>query len=157
VSFDPNSGFIADRMLGRLAIWMRLIGLDALYSNEIAEESLIEKALESGRIIVTRDRLLSIRKKIRGRVILLRGNNFREQLKELIGIIGVDPFEKIYTRCLRCNEIAESIPRSEAAGKIPPYVFETARGFSRCPACKRIYWGATHRENALREIRDILV
>lgn len=154
--FNRDSGFIADRMLGRLAVWMRLIGLDTIYFNEVDEASLVEQALASGRIIVTRDRLLAVRKKIRQQVILLRGNDFRAQLKELIGILRLDPYERIYSRCLRCNVPIEGMARSEVAGKVPPYVFETARQFSRCPACGRIYWGATHRENALKEIREIL-
>jgi len=48
--------FIADAMLGKLAKWLRLAGLDVIYFNDIDDNILIDKALSEDRVILTRDR-----------------------------------------------------------------------------------------------------
>jgi uncharacterized protein with PIN domain len=39
---------------------------------------------------------------------------------------------------------------------VPPYVYDTQEAFSACPACGRLYWHATHREEMERQLREIL-
>ena len=50
--------FIADAMLGRLAHWLRLLGFDCAYERHAADEDLVRRGVEQGRIILTRDRAL---------------------------------------------------------------------------------------------------
>ena len=53
--------FAADRMLGKLAKWLRIIGQDVAYDSHLAGYGLIHTARKEGRLILTCDR--GIRKK----------------------------------------------------------------------------------------------
>jgi uncharacterized protein with PIN domain len=69
---------------------------------------------------------------------------------------SLDPYGRVLSRCLRCNELLAPIDRSDVRNRVPPYVYETQPGFRTCGRCGRIYWRGTHRENAVAEIREIL-
>ncbi|MBI1993814.1 MAG: hypothetical protein HYS67_05255, partial [Deltaproteobacteria bacterium] len=51
--------FAADRMLGRLARWLRVIGQDVAYGPHLSGYGLIRAARREGRLILTRDRALA--------------------------------------------------------------------------------------------------
>src|SRR3990172_5780131 len=143
--------FIADSMLGRLAIWMRLIGCDVLYYKKISDDELIKKALEENRIILTRDTLLIKRRKAKNH-FFVTSDNYEKQLKEVIGHFRLEPFKNIFTRCLLCNTPLEGIKKGFVKDKVPPYVYETEERFEFCHSCNKIYWSATHRDNAVRQL-----
>jgi len=148
--------FIADVMLGRLATWLRLLGCDVEYFREITDEELVERASRDGRVILTRDLELSRRRKARGNHFLVRGDGYREQLRQVVERFSIDPFARILTRCLRCNLPLERIDPTEARRRVPPFVYETQREFRGCGRCGRIYWRGTHRFNAIRLVREML-
>ena len=148
--------FIADVMLGKLATWLRLLGCDVEYFREISDEDLVERASRSGRVILTRDVELTRRRKARGNCLLVREDGYREQLRQVVAQYSIDPYARILTRCLRCNEPLQGIDRSVARGKVPPFVYETQREFRSCGGCGRIYWRGTHRFAAIRLAREML-
>ncbi len=148
--------FIADVMLGRLATWLRLLGCDVEYFREISDEDLVERASLEGRVILTRDLELSRRRKARGNHFLVRGDDYKEQLRQVVSRFSIDPLARILTRCLRCNLPLEEIGLEEARRRVPPFVYETQRGFRACRSCGRVYWRGTHRFNAIRLVREML-
>jgi uncharacterized protein len=148
--------FIADMMLGKLAKWMRILGYDVEYFPEIGDEDLIERAEATGRLILTRDTLLVRRRRVRGRHYFVRGDDWREQLRQVVAAFPPAPPDRLLCRCLRCNAPLAEIPREEVRGKVPPYVHETQEEFATCPSCGRIYWGATHRDKVAEQLREIL-
>jgi uncharacterized protein with PIN domain len=40
--------------------------------------------------------------------------------------------------------------------QVPAYVFKTQSHFKRCPGCRRIYWGGTHRRNIYQRLKTRL-
>jgi uncharacterized protein with PIN domain len=50
--------FVADAMLGRLARWLRLLGFDTAWVQDVSDGELVRRAIEEGRVILTRDRAL---------------------------------------------------------------------------------------------------
>lgn len=147
--------FIADSMLGKLARWMRTLGFDVAYERAIDDAVLVRRAVEEGRTILTRDRLLIRRRLARGRSFLVESDHVDAQLRSVVERFGL-PQRGFLTRCLRCNVLLERVGRSEVEAVVPAYVFETCRSFARCPGCGRIYWGATHRERMIEEIERML-
>jgi len=148
--------FLADVMLGRLATWLRLLGCDVEYFREMPDGELVERAARSGRVILTRDVELTRRRKARGNCFLVRGDGYKDQLRQVVAAFSIDPFARLLTRCLRCNEPLTEIDRSAARGKVPPFVFATQREFRSCGGCGRIYWRGTHRFEAIRLAREVL-
>ncbi len=148
--------FIADAMLGKLAAWLRLLGCDVEYFSKISDDDIVERALRTGRVILTRDTALIRRRLARGNHFFVRGDGFRDQLRQVAERFSIEPFQRFMTRCLRCNELLVAVSREEARERVPPYVFETHRDFMTCGRCGRVYWKGTHRDKALSEVREIL-
>jgi hypothetical protein len=147
--------FIADAMLGRLATWLRLLGCDVEYFPQITDDDLVERASRSGRVILTRDTELTRRRKVRDIHFFVRGDGYRDQLRQVAERFSVVPSGRILTRCLRCNEALEAIARAAVRDRVPPYVFETQPDFRTCGRCGRVYWRGTHHDQAMAEVRDI--
>lgn len=146
--------FLADSMLGKLALWMRVVGYDVAYESAIGDAALIRRAKDEGRIILTRDTLLIPRRWVRDYSLFIESDNPMYQLRQVLSAYGIES-EKFLTRCLRCNVALEQTPRSEVEGRVPPYVYKTQKDFSACPACGRIYWAGTHRDEMLKEVSKI--
>ncbi len=145
--------FAADRMLGKLAKWLRIIGHDVAYGSHLAGYGLIRTARKEGRLILTRDR--GIRKKSPPDYLLIESNQFREQLKQVMDAYGLDPFKHAFTRCVECNFLLEPIPKDSVQEKVPPHVFSTQEKFSFCRHCQRVYWPATHLQKMLEELKGL--
>ncbi len=148
--------FIADAMLGKLAKWMRVIGCDVEYLPQIADDELIERACQSKRTILTRDTLLVKRRKVRDNHFFIQSDSYKDQLKQVVDHFRIDPFLNVLTRCIRCNDKLVHIDKEAVKVRIPLYVYETQQEFKTCPSCGRIYWGATHKEEMLRQLKVIL-
>jgi uncharacterized protein with PIN domain len=148
--------FIADAMLGRLAKWMRIAGYDVEYSPQIEDGEIAARGIREERVILTRDTLLIRRKTVRDNHFLVRGDGYREQLRQVLRNYPVDLGKQMLKRCLRCNSRLVPVPHSSLRGKIPDYVFETQESFETCPSCLRVYWGATHRESMVRVLDEIV-
>jgi uncharacterized protein with PIN domain len=145
--------FVADKMLGRLARWLRIIGQDVAYGPELSGAGLLRAARQEGRTILTRDR--AVAKRNPPPYIMLHSDHFREQLKQVIEACKLDPLKDAFSRCAECNTVLESLPKNAAGGKVPPYVYETQEKFSCCPKCRRLYWPATHQERMLAELQSL--
>jgi len=145
--------FAADKMLGRLAKWLRIIGQDVAYGSHLSGYGLVRNARREGRLILTRDRAL-IRKNPPD-YLFIGSDQFREQLKQVIETCRLDPWSDAFTRCLECNTPLESIEKESVRGKVPSHVYSTQEGFSSCRRCGRVYWRATHHAKILEELKAI--
>jgi len=145
--------FAADRMLGKLAKWLRVMGQDVIYGQHLSGYGLIRAARAENRLILTRDRKL--KRKQPPDFLFIESDHYREQLRQVIHACGLRPLDNAFTRCLECNTVLE--PRAKAAVEknVPPYVLATQKNFSWCPKCRRIYWPATHHQKMVEELRRI--
>lgn len=135
--------FLADAMLGSLARWMRTLGCDVEYERHISDGALIQRALSEGRAVLTRDTLLAKRRALRGRCLLVRGDDMEGQLRQVAESFDLKG-AGVLTRCLRCNRVLVGVEKASVRGLVPEYVLMTQEKFSRCPQCRRVYWGGTH-------------
>jgi uncharacterized protein with PIN domain len=145
--------FAADRMLGRLAKWLRVIGQDVIYGPHLSGRGLIRAARAEGRLILTRDRRL--KQKQPPPFIFIRSDHYREQLRQVVEDCGLKADRDFFTRCVECNERLEPRTKDAVKDAVPPYVFSTQEKFSWCPKCRRVFWPATHQEKMLNELRAI--
>ncbi|HHN66336.1 MAG TPA: hypothetical protein ENK09_13350 [Nitrospirae bacterium] len=145
-----KKGFIADAMLGRLARWMRFLGYDVLYCRDIDDRELVRTARAEDRILLTRDRELTKRFSVSH--LLIRSEDVREQLKEVLSAFPGDRSER---RCMQCNTPIRDIRKREVEGLVPEYVYLHNSRFQQCPRCGRIYWEGSHTENISRLLREL--
>ena len=147
--------FIADRMLGKLAKGLRMLGYDTVYYRGENAYPLIKLAREEDRVILTRNTKL-IPKRPEDRIIRIGEDKPLLQLRELIQkkVISLNE-ENLFSRCLLCNIPIEEIRRGEAEGKVPDFIFYQQKEFFRCPQCLRIYWQGSHQENMQKKVEEL--
>jgi uncharacterized protein with PIN domain len=144
--------FLADRMLGKLAKEIRMLGYDTVYYRGENLYPLIKLAREEGRVILTRNTKL-LPKKPEDCIIQVKEDKPPLQLKELLqkGVISWKE-EDLFSRCLLCNTLLDKIPREEVEGNVPDFIFYQQKEFSRCPQCLRIYWKGSHQDHMQKKV-----
>jgi uncharacterized protein with PIN domain len=142
--------FIADVMVGRLARWLRILGYDVSYSNQYDDDEIAALARSEGRIILTRDAGLGERHPSEG-LIFIEDDTLDEQILQLIRERQLQPVG-LFTRCLECNRVLDSVERASIVDRVPPYVYETQSRFRSCPECGRVYWPGTHGDDVRQRI-----
>ncbi len=147
--------FIADRMLGKLAKGLRMLGYDTVYYRGEGAYPLIKLAREEDRVILTRNSKL-LPKRPEDRINRIMEDKPSLQLKELTQkkVISLNK-KTLFSRCLLCNILLNEIPREEAEGKVPDFIFYQQKKFFRCPQCLKIYWQGSHQENMKRKIDEL--
>ncbi len=148
--------FVTDRMLGRLARWLRLFGYDTIEikKQENEDDALLALAEKDGRILLSRDRVL-VRKAIkRGiRTYLVQSPEIMEQLREMQGEFGIS-IEPQLERCTLCNSVIRKVkPEEMEIVRAKDYVYPDRLGsgleFWLCDKCGQVYWQGKHWENIM--------
>jgi len=145
--------FAADRMLGRLAKWLRILGCDVIYGRHLSGLSLIRAARADDRLILTRDRGLA--RKQPPRLLFVESNDHVEQLRQVMKAFDLRPGEGLLSRCLVCNSLLQPRSQDSLEKLVPPYVFATQSRFSWCGRCRKLYWPATHQRKMLAVLGKI--
>jgi hypothetical protein len=148
--------FLADRTLGKLARKLRVLGFDALYWRGGNLGGAMETARSEGRVLLTRSR--KVREKTEGlSLVVVEANDPKDQLMEIIRKLSLETGpEKIFRRCLLCNEELRPLDREEAEGRVPDFILQAYKAFHACPRCRRIYWPGTHYERMKQEMGGVL-
>ncbi|MGD8394449.1 MAG: DUF5615 family PIN-like protein, partial [Candidatus Eiseniibacteriota bacterium] len=135
--------FLADRMLGRLARWLRVAGQDVASAGvePLPDRTLLERARAAGRIVLTRDRRFPGHPAER---LILHATELDEQLLEFFVAFPADPLAGAWTRCTVCNAPVEAVARDSVLARLPPRVREHGSDFRRCTACGHLFWQGTH-------------
>ena len=147
--------FAVDAMLGRLARWLRLAGLDTFYEADVPDEVLLARAVKERRILITRDRALArraLRWKIR--VIIPSHDGGWNQLREICNELGLEP-ENLpwFDRCTQCNVLVVPVEKDRVRLLVPRRVWLSHQEFFRCPECGKIFWPGSHVQ-AVERVRN---
>jgi len=142
-------------MLGKLAKELRMLGYDTVYFRGEGAYSLIKLAREEGRVILTRSTQLTP-KRHEDCIVRIVEDRASSQLRELIraNVIRLDE-EVPFSRCLPCNMLLHKIPRDEAEGEVPDFIFYQQKEFFRCPLCLRVYWQGSHQSHMKKRIEEL--
>lgn len=135
--------FMADRTLGKLVKWLRLMGFDTIIESDSIDR-VFQQSGELNRLVLTRTEHVWQRIPERN-AIWIEANDPTQQIRQVISQLNIkyaalEPF----TRCLSCNEPLKSVPRRQALGLVPDYIWDTQSQFNQCPGCRRIFWPGSH-------------
>lgn len=146
--------FLVDSMLGSLARWLRISGYDAEYRRDAEDDDLIVEASETGRTLLTRDRVLVIRAGKRGvEAILVEGEGDAEQLGALASGLGLI-LDASNSRCPRCNGALRRAGKEEVRGSVPEASYEAFDVFWVCGSCGGVYWRGSHWQQIVSTIEE---
>jgi uncharacterized protein with PIN domain len=138
---------LADRMLGTLAKWLRLLGFDTTFPEECDDDELLATAIAEGRIILTRDRELATRTGSQElECLLLKSMELEKQLDEVLTALDLK-IENPLTRCALCNEELDSIEKAIARKDLPEAILFKHDDLCHCNGCRKLYWEGSHWEN----------
>ena len=146
--------FAADRTLGKLAKWLRILGFDTIFESDVSGDR-FPGDLTKERIVLTRT--ISIKKRfITQHCIFISSNFLNEQLKQVIVETGIGPADvRPFSICLDCNVPIAAVDKDDVFGQVPDYIFETHSEFKRCCQCEKIFWPGSHTERSLEKIEQL--
>ncbi|UCE67731.1 MAG: Mut7-C RNAse domain-containing protein [Candidatus Zixiibacteriota bacterium] len=144
--------FICDDNLGKLASYLRILGFDTHFEENIDDDSLLKTASAEKRTLLTRDRKLATRIHPYGILIIedddpLRQLNFAATELNL----KIDP-SNLFNRCSKCNEICRIVNKDEISDEVFPFILKTQAVIKQCPSCRRYYWKGSHYKNILKKL-----
>ena len=144
--------FLADSMLGTLAKWLRILGYDTTYYAQLDDNQLVRLARAEGRTLLTRDTGLLRHKGLC--CLFIESEVLEEQLAQVLQAFSLHT-DNAFSRCPVCNAVLEDVPKYEAWGQVPPFVYQSQEKFSLCPECNRFYWRGTHWQRMLKRVEGL--
>ena len=136
-----SARFVLDVHLGTLARRLRLLGVDAAWSNDCDDDTLIELANAGQRVLLTCDRGLLRRRRL-WLGAYVRGASPDGQLADVLDRFA--PPLAPWRRCTACNGPLAPVSKAEFDQLLQPGTRRTYQTFARCAACGRVYWRGAH-------------
>ena len=148
--------FVLDNHLGKLAIYLRLLSFDVWYSNDYQDDELADTASREGRILLTRDRRLLMRRVVvHGHCV--RSRDPETQVVEIIQHYHLYNQINPFKRCLCCNHPLELARKEIIKDRLQLLTNLYYDEFHICPGCNRVYWKGSHYDNMQGFIERILL
>jgi uncharacterized protein with PIN domain len=149
---DPPERWLADEMLGRLARYLRVLGMDTEYVRGAADDEIRRRTQADRRTLVTRDRALALGTP---GALLLRRTDLPGQLRELHAFRPAMSVQPRFDRCTLCNGALLAShetphPPAGASDSLAPGHLPTER--FRCGSCGHEYWEGSHTARLRRDL-----
>ena len=139
--------FAADRTLGKLAKWLRILGFDTIFESDISNKSFFDR-LEPERILLTRTARIRERF-VAKKLVFIEADDVYEQLRQVIDELAIVRKDiRMFSMCLQCNSPIVEVDKQAICGRVPDYIWQTQVEFSKCRQCERIYWAGSHAERS---------
>lgn len=150
----PEKRFILDTHLGRLAAYLRTLGFDTIYSNDLLDDELALISAQEERILLTRDHGL-LKHNIVTHGYWVRTTLPREQVVEVVNYFDLVPLMIPFRRCVHCNGLLQAVSKELILHRLLPETRQHHSEFYICPVCDRIYWKGSHYRRMLNFIEKI--
>ena len=146
--------FTAERTLGRLAKWLRIMGFDTVYESDKTRAGAAGTTV-GNRVYLTRTLRIARTPHCRP-LLLIRSNDLRGQLREVVSALDIRRSDVcLFSRCLTCNRSVRVADKTDVRGRVPDYVWADQEHFSQCPKCLKIFWSGTHADRTDELIRQV--
>jgi hypothetical protein len=130
------------------------MGYDTVVFPHKADRSMLRLAGQEHRIVLSRRSDLAGRQ-FSGTLFVVTDLTISGQIGEVLDRFSLKmDIERMFTRCLECNEKLEPAGRDTVRDVVPPYVLEHCDRFHQCPRCHKIYWMGTHPQKALKFMKQ---
>ncbi|MFE2158919.1 Mut7-C RNAse domain-containing protein [Streptomyces lydicus] len=134
--------FLLDVHLGTLARRLRLLGVDAAYTNEDpGDAALAALSAEERRVLLSRDRGLLRRREIWAGAFVY-SDRPEDQLRDVLERFA--PTLAPWTRCTACNGPLADADKDSVREHLEHGTQRTYDVFAQCTACGRVYWRGAH-------------
>ncbi|MBS7657145.1 Mut7-C RNAse domain-containing protein [Candidatus Bathyarchaeota archaeon] len=148
--------FLADGMLGKLTRWLRMLGCDVKYYNDLEDEELIKIAKNENRVLLTRDIQLYKRAVAEhAQVFLVKCSTETERLTEVAQHFNLNlEIDVNNSRCPKCNAKLKSVLKDEVAEKVPKSTLRFFNDYWICLNCGQVYWQGSHWQKIKQKLSE---
>lgn len=147
--------FVLDTHLGRLATYLRLLGLDSVYDNSAGDSELARVSHDEDRILLTRDTGLLKRSEVVYGYFVRETEPIRQAI-EVVRRFDLAAAAVPFHRCLRCNSVLQLASKDSVFEQLEQNTREHFEEFRTCPSCNRIYWQGSHYDHMQELVQRIL-
>ncbi len=148
--------FLCDAMLGGLARWLRAAGYDAEFHYGIKDAELIDRAISTGRTVLSCDGPLFDRNVIKnGRVRAVYVPQQLSKLDALRFVVRELSLPLRPPRCMACGGELAEVPKHSVMDEAPPLAYRNCRHFWRCARCGKLLWHGTHWRKITKRLKEI--
>lgn len=147
--------FIIDNHLGRLAVYLRMLGFDTLYRNDYHDDELAQDASRERRILLTRDVRLLMRNLVTDGY-WVRSKIPRQQLVEVVRRYDLAPLIVPFRRCMRCNDPLQPVTKEQVLHRLEPLTKLYYDDFHLCISCDQVYWKGSHYERMQKFLVQVI-
>ena len=145
--------FVCDVHLAKVAKYLRLLGFDTLYRNDIEDDELLGHC-RFGRIGVTCDRRLQSR--LPRSIVVLSCEDATMQVRRLSAMFDLPRYAHPFHRSLCCNREMVPCEKRQCLYEIPKETYRWLEGFWKCPKCGKVYWQGTHAGRMRQKVIQLL-
>ena len=129
--FYTHVCFAAEKTLGTLAKWLRILGFDTLYEQDDWNSRGVDSEKQE-RMLLTRTKRIWEKNRSR-KLIFIKSNHPFEQLKQVIQTLDIDKADvRPFSRCIRCNTPTRRVDKASLHGKLPDYIWGAHDTFQIC-------------------------
>jgi hypothetical protein len=149
--------FVADAMLKKLARWLRLLGVEALYPESIDDDEIIKFTKKKDKVLLTMDSELCRRARKQGvSVFLMPRRSTEEQLVLLIKRFKLDVSDApSKVLCPLCNGALKEVGKKDVKTKVPSELLSKHDVFWICKKCNKIFWEGSHWDRIKRNVEKV--
>ncbi|MBE0639447.1 MAG: Mut7-C ubiquitin/RNAse domain-containing protein [Bacteroidales bacterium] len=147
--------FVLDVHLGKLCKYLRMLGFDTYYRNDLDDDEIVKISITENRIILTRD--IGILKN--GQVThgyWVRSQDSKKQLWEVIRRFDLQNELRPFYRCIVCNGLIDEVAKSDIEHQLRENTKAFFSHFYQCQTCGKIYWEGSHYENMQEFVDNVI-
>ena len=143
--------FVLDGHLGKLARYLRLLGIDAELPADADDIALARVSHRGCRALLTRHIEL-LKRSIVTHGYFVRPTDALLQCADVVRYFELTNHIAPFTRCMACNGVLRRATEEAVEANVPPRVRSRHEHFDACPDCGRVYWMGSH----TKRLRDIV-
>ena len=140
---EGEPSFVLDVHLGQLAVYLRMLGFDAVYRNDYEDAEISCISSNCKRVLLSRDRGIFKRSRVEYGYFV-REIKPKLQIVEVVKRFNLEKYFKPLQRCIRCNGRLTPVTKEEVLDRLEPLTARFYNEFSRCVECGQIYWKGSH-------------
>lgn len=146
--------FVVDGMLGRLSRWLRLLGCDVKYYNDLLDDELLIVADKENRALLTHDLVLFQRANAKGlKAFFVEGEDEAEKLASVAQHFNISlEIDMAVSRCPICGASLYSSSKDAISTKVFVGTLKHYDEFWVCNGCGKVYWKGRHWEKITQTI-----
>lgn len=146
--------FILDVHLGKLALFLRLLGFDAAFPGDVPDKELARISVEEGRTLLTRDTMLLKRGMIT-HGCYIHSQDPEEQAVEVLDRLDLRGSVRPFSRCPTCGALLADAEKEDVLDRLEPLTKKYYFDFRECTECGKVFWKGSHYDALLELLRRL--